>query len=76
MKRLLFPIYTILILMFIACSTKVVPKPETDAKAIVPEYVINARERLGTEERESQTKLLAPERISLVFYDVLPFRVP
>ena len=59
MKRLLFPIYTILILMFIACSTKVVPKPETDAKAIVPEYVINARELLGTEERESQTKLLA-----------------
>ena len=44
MKRLLFPIYTILILMFIACSTKVVPKPETDAKAIVPEYVVNAKE--------------------------------
>ena len=59
MKRVLFPIYTILILMFTACSTKVVPKPETDAKAIVPEYVVNARELLGTEERESQTKLLA-----------------
>ena len=35
------------------------PTPETDAKAIVPEYVINARELLGTEERESQAKLLA-----------------
>ena len=59
MERLLFPIYTILILMFTACSTKVVPKPETDAKAIVPEYVINVRELLGTEERENQAKLLA-----------------
>ena len=59
MKRALFPIYTILTLMFTACSTRVVPKPETDAKAIVPEYVIDARELLGAEERESQTKLLA-----------------
>ena len=59
MKRLLFLIYTILILMFTACSTKVVLKPETDAKPIVPEYVINARELLGTAERESQAKLLA-----------------
>ena len=57
MKRLLFPIYTISILMFTACSTKAMPKPETDAKAIVPEYVINARELLGTKERESQAKL-------------------
>ena len=57
MKCLLFPIYTIL--MFTACSTKVVPKSETDAKAIVPEYVINARELLGTEERESEAKLLS-----------------
>lgn len=52
-----FPIYTILILMFAACSTKVVPTPETDAKAIVPEYVINAKELLGTEERKSEAKL-------------------
>ena len=59
MKRLLFPIYTILILMFTACSTRVVPKPETGAKAIVPEYVINARELLGIREEESKAKLLS-----------------
>ena len=57
MKRLLFPIYAISILMFTACSTKVVPKPETDAKAIVPEYVIDAKELLGTKERKSEGKL-------------------
>ena len=44
--------------MFIACSTRVAPKPETDAKAIVPAYVINAKELLDAEERESQTTLL------------------
>ena len=65
MKRLLFLIYTILILMFTACSTKVMPKPETDAKAIAPEYVINARELLGTEDRESQAKLLAMSNFQL-----------
>ena len=57
MKRLLFPIYTILILTFAACSTKTVPKPKSDAKAIVPEYVIDAKALLGTEERKSEAKL-------------------
>ena len=57
MKRALFAIYSILILMFAACSTKVVPKPEKDAKAIAPEYVINVKELLGTEERKSEDKL-------------------
>ena len=55
MKRALFPIYAISILMFTACSPKVVP--ETDAKAIVPEYVINVKELLGTEEKKSEAKL-------------------
>ena len=57
MKRLLFLIYPILILMFTACSTRVVPKPETDAKAIAPEYVINVKELLGIPDKESRAKL-------------------
>ena len=57
MKRLLFPIYTISILMFTACSTKAMPKPETDAKAIAPEYVIQVKELLGMREKESLAKL-------------------
>jgi len=76
MKRLLFPIYTILILMFTACSTRVVPKPETDAKAIVPEYVIDARELLGAEERESQTKLLAMSDFQLSSTTFTSFAYP
>jgi hypothetical protein len=45
--------------MFIACSTKVVPKPETDAKAIVPEYVIDAKELFGIRLKESRAKIRA-----------------
>ena len=59
MKRRLFLIYTVLILMFTGGGTKVVPAPETDAKAIVPEYVVDAKELIGLGIKESAGKVFA-----------------
>ena len=42
--------------LIVGCGTKVVKKPETDTKAIVPEYVIDAKELLGIPLRESEAK--------------------
>ena len=41
------------------CATKVVTEPETNTKAIVPEYVIDAKELVGIPLRESQAKVRA-----------------
>ncbi len=57
MKRRLFLIYVILILMFTGGGTKVAPAPETDAKAIVPEYVVDAKELFGLGIKESAGKV-------------------
>ena len=45
--------------LIVGCSTKVVKEPETDTKAIVPEYVVNAKELLGIPLRESGAKVRA-----------------
>ena len=59
MKRLLFLIYIFSILMFTGGDTKVAPAPETDAKAIVPEYVVDAKELIGLGIKESAGKVYA-----------------
>ena len=59
MNRRLFLIFIVLILMFTGGSTHVSPSPETDAKAIVPKYVVNAKELLGTSLEESEAKVRA-----------------
>jgi hypothetical protein len=45
--------------LIVGCGTKVVKEPETDTKAIVPEYVIDAKELLGIPLRESEAKVRA-----------------
>ena len=45
--------------LIVGCGPKVVKQPETDTKAIVPEYVINAKELLGIPLKESGAKLTA-----------------
>ncbi len=47
------------LLLIVGCSTKVVKETETDTKAIVPEYVIDAKELLGLPLRESGAKVRA-----------------
>ena len=45
--------------LMVGCGTKVVREPEIDAKAIVPEYVIEAKALLGTPLEESTAKVTA-----------------
>ena len=74
MKCRLFLIYTVLILMFTVCGAKVVTAPETDENvsmetgrkkpvknfdAIVPEYVVDAKELIGLGIKESAGKVFA-----------------
>ena len=73
MKRVLFPIYTILILMLTGCGAKVVTEPEIDENAsiesarkkpvntdaIVPAYVVDAKELFGLGIKESAGKVMA-----------------
>ena len=59
--------------LMVGCGTKVVRESETDTKAIVPEYVIDAKELLGTPWREGATKVTATtdfrkDRIDLISY--------
>lgn len=75
MKRLLFPIYTILMLM--GCGAKVVPEPVTDENvsmergrkqsvintdAIVPAYVVDAKDLFGLGIKESAGKVMEPTK--------------
>ena len=59
MKRRLFLMCTVLILMFTGGGTKVVPAPDTDAKAIGREYVVDAKELFGLGIKESAGKVFA-----------------
>ena len=45
--------------LIVGCSAKVVPEPGINAKAIVPEYVIDVKELLGTSLEESTAKVTA-----------------
>lgn len=45
--------------LIVGCGTKVVKEPQTNTKAIVPEYVIDAKELLGIPLRESEAKVSA-----------------
>ena len=45
--------------LILGCGAKVVKESETDTKAIVPEYVIDAKELLGIPLRESEAKVRA-----------------
>ena len=45
--------------LMVGCGTKVVTAPETNTRAIVPEYVIDAKELLGIPLRESEAKVRA-----------------
>ena len=45
--------------LMVGWGTKIVTEPQTDTKAIVPKYVINAKELLGTSFRESEDKVRA-----------------
>ncbi|RKU05909.1 hypothetical protein C6502_20695 [Candidatus Poribacteria bacterium] len=47
------------LLLIVGCGTKVVKESETDAKAIVPEYVVDAKELLGLPLKESEAKVSA-----------------
>ncbi len=69
MKRLLFPIYTILILMLTGCVMPVTDEnvsmesgrkqPVTNTDAIVPAYVVDAKELFGLGIKESAGKVFA-----------------
>ena len=50
---------TVSLFLVWGCATKVVKESETDTKAIVPEYVIDAKELLGSPLRESEAKVRA-----------------
>ena len=73
MKRLLFPIYTISILMLTGCDAKVMTEPVPDEKvsmeidrkqpvtntdAILPAYVVDAKELFGLGIKESAGKVI------------------
>ena len=45
--------------LIVGCGTKVVKEPETDTKAIVPEYVVDAKELFGIRLKESRAKIRA-----------------
>ena len=45
--------------LIVGCGAKVVKEPETDTKAIVPEYVIDAKELFGIRLKESRAKIRA-----------------
>ena len=77
MKCVLFPIYTILILMLTGCGAKVMPEPvmdenvsmERDGKqpvintdTIVPAYVVDAKELFGLGIKESAGKVMEPTK--------------
>ena len=77
MKRLLFPIYTISILMLAGCGAKVMTEPVTDENvsmergrkqpvintdAIVPVYVVDAKELFGLGIKESAGKVMEPTK--------------
>ena len=59
--------------LMMGCGTKVVRESETDTKAIVPEYVIDAKKLLGTSFEESRAKVTAMtdfrgDRIDFISY--------
>ena len=47
------------LLLVVGCGAKAVPEPGIDAKAIMPEYVIDAQKLLGTSLKESTAKVTA-----------------
>ena len=62
--------------LMVGCGTKAVKESETDTKAIVPEYVIDAKALLGTSLEESTAKVTATtdfRRDRIVFTSYVSF---
>lgn len=59
MRFIRYGLLVVGLFLMVGCGTKVVPEPGTDAKAIVPEYVIDAKGLLGTSFKESTAKVTA-----------------
>ena len=59
MRFIRYGLLVVGLFLMVGCGTKVMTEPETDSKAIVPEYVIDAKELLGIPLKESEAKVRA-----------------
>ena len=59
MRFIRYGLLVVGLFLIVGCGTKVVKEPETDTKAIVPEYVIDAKELFGIRLKESRAKIRA-----------------